>query len=254
VNTTDTKSRRSLKFHYRGHKQSPAHVRTSSTLLPRDIFAGHPDTLAAYDEFTRTLESRDHHQREARRCSAEADEAAAAHRLKVRDALAKGKDASKISDKSGALKVQAEEHAQLAQRAGALAEAAGTRLGEQIAKAAPETFDHIDRALDTAAQAVREAQAQLDSAVTQWACQWQARRILSHAWLFGGGISNYDPTDVRPQELRAANIAIGELLTSLDELRADEQQILDQRAKDAAARRSLAAAVASNARPKGINA
>ncbi|WP_106814263.1 hypothetical protein [Microbacterium timonense] len=215
----------------------------NTRLLPRDLFDGHPEILDLYDRLTALRDAEAEHSRTA---NLERDAAARAtekYKAEVREALATGKDASKIRNDTDRHTAQAEAHAQFARDAAVEAARVSHRLAPLIAAAASSLTNPSELVMEQAAKRVNGAIENLRKEWAAWSDAWKVRTILSQADLFGGQLVNYQPTGKLPADVATALDTLADKLHDLERLKEDEQKYRAWRAEEERAQAANARAL-----------
>jgi hypothetical protein len=207
-------------------------------LLPRDMFADHPDILAAYDRLIALREAETGHTRTANLERDAASTATAKYKADVADALATGKDPAKIKNDTDRHAAQAEAHAQFARDAALEATRVSHHLAPMIAAVAGDLTGPSELAMEQAAKRVQGAIDGLRQEWAAWADAWKIRTILSSAALYGGVLGNYQPTGKLPADVATSLDSLTDKLRDLDRLKEDEATYRAWRAQEDAAQAS----------------
>ena len=231
-----------------GVRFTQAYVNPHSAPLPREIFAGHVDILAAHDDFVALCRAFREHSATEARLRVEAKEAEQGYATATREALIAGKDPSKVVDRTPALLAEADRHAELYRQAKSAAEQAGARLGAAIAEAAPDLTGPAEATMAEAAEKVEAAVAALEAVWSTWAAAWEVRHALSQAWVTGS-IPTFAGGGKLPAPVAAALSGLSDHVRQLDRLRADEEAIRAWRDEQAAAEAANSRIAAGNRIP-----
>jgi hypothetical protein len=252
--TTNLKQATHLTFYSRSAQRRPVVINASSELLPRETFLGHPELLALYDEFQTLKERTTHYLKEARKKAADAEAARAVYKAAKATALGNGNDPEVIEDISEALDKQAEEYRGYARDATSRATRVGTALAPLMASAAPLLFAPSEAVMDDAATQVRGSLADLRRTWAVWSAAWATRRKLSELHVVGGQQFGISGGAALPAEVTAALNVLEDHLRSIDRLQAEEIELEDWRAEQAAALKTQAAAMATQpaVRPRNL--
>lgn len=214
-----------LKFLQRVRRDARPTVAPGTALPPRELFAQLPAVLALYDAFTRADEARAKHEAEALRLSRAATAETTDYPARVRDAIRAGKDATKETNNSQRLSIEAAAHEDLAKQARTEVQAIGNQLGEAIAEHADEVYPAIEAQLDAAAGDIRDAVASLRTAWSSWAAAWKLRSALGWLKINGGQLSGYRASVALDADMRAALDSMLSKLDDLPTLRAEEAHV-----------------------------
>lgn len=232
-----------LKHFTRNDAALPAAYSANATLPPRDTFAGNGEILAAYDTLVRLQEAERENGRASRDKKAQAVAAAADYQMAVAEALRQGKDPAKVKNTVAQLEAESEAHAQFASDARAQASAAGVELGRLVQAQAIEHFEGAERQMQEAADTIADHVAALREAWDIWGTAWGLRSHLSQV-VHRGGVNQQYRAVVIPQHVADALAVVADTLDDLDNLKAEELQLAEWRA-------TQAAALATNARGFG---
>lgn len=229
-------------YYQRAAKFHTPNVRPGTTLPPREMFAGRDELLAAYDEFTALSGAMRRHNTEQGRALREAKDAEQAYYRAQRDAMAKGQDPSKVTNKAAELTAQAEEHERHAATAKRAAAEVGYRLGQMIHEAAADLFAPAEAELEKAAEQMRDALAIVGQAWERYAQAWQARMVASSAHYLGGMLPGWKDAPALPAPVAAALSTLTDQAGNLDKLKSDEANVTAWREQEAKALRANATA------------
>jgi len=200
-----------------------------------EAFAGAPAELVLaltewHDLATKALE----HAREQRHALDAAERAAVEYRAAITEAVSKGTDPGKIRDKAPEHKAEAEAHAAAADAARSAQVRAGITLGPLLEEHAPTLYAPCEDELSKADAELRESLATVTASWRRWSAAFALRRWLSNV-ATNGTVPTYHGPDNLPAEVAQALAALDTALGSLDRLKADEAQVVEHRAAEAAA-------------------
>jgi len=252
MQTTGLTQAKYIKNYRRNAKHNPIVINASSELLPREVFEGHAELLAEYDDCV-TLKAQINAQNQlARKKAAAATAARTQYAADVLAALKESADPSTIKNTADQLEAEATAHRAFAQDASSQASRAGIRLSPLIEAALPACFAGSEKAMADAADEVRSAVAAVSQAYAKWAKPWAIRNKLSQMHVVGGQQHSFSVATALPPEVTEALSVLENLLSELDQLKADENEISKWRADQAKADATSAAAMAKPApRPLG---
>lgn len=234
------KQAKPMKYYSRTDRQSDyVDVKPGVALMPREIFAGHDELLAAYDEMVTLNEAVRTHQRESGKKRAEADQASLKYKADVKAALSAGKDPSKIKNTEPQLRAEAEAHARFAAESEAEQRDAGRQLGELVQAHGAGCFDALEAKMQQASDDITAAVAALRIAWQTWGEAWGVRQHISRIVHQGGGGQHFVGPTI-PAGVATALGTVTETLDELKQLKADEQELTRWRRQEAEAQAAVA--------------
>jgi hypothetical protein len=226
--TTGIQQRTPMNGHYqRKHKSPhPTVVGPRTTLPTAEILTGAPAELLADLETWHELAAAERQQaRLAAEANAAAEAATADYRAKVRNAMSKGADPTKIKDRTEEHKARAVAHIGFHNDARNEREKLGHRLGLMLEDAAPDLYPIVEDRIDQSAATVRGSLASVREAWASYSEAFELRRWLSHIELDGNTVGAYHGASSLPRDVVTALATLEHAIAELDRLKADEAEV-----------------------------